>query len=160
MLVGLFILEIILVCLCSYIYAECEREPNLIRLFIAICPIVNLAFVIWNRKVLTITFRGKFDFKNLNPFRNEFDLRNPKVIGLLFVTCLLLTSCSSEPQFRTIYRIHYSVNYDKTDTIETSFPTRLRSFEGTNKLETVTGSCIISTTAPIEIVSCKRIKRR
>lgn len=160
MLVGLFILEFILVCLCGYIYAECEKGPNLIRLFIAICPIVNLAFVILNRKVLIKVFRDEFGFKNLNPFRNEFDLRNPKVIGLLFVTCLLLTSCNSEPQFRTIYRIHYSVNYAKTDTIETRFPTYLNSYDGTNRLKTGLGSDIISTTAPIEIVSCKRIKRR
>lgn len=144
------ILEIILVCLCACIYAEREKEPTLTRFFIAICPGVNLVFVILNIKVI------------INNFWEDFDLRNPKVIGLFFITCLLLTSCNDDfaSQYRTIYRIHYSNNYVKTDTIETKSHTYLKSYNGTNVLRTRIGSDIVSTTAPIEIVSCKEIKRR
>lgn len=63
-------------------------------------------------------------------------------------------------KYKTEYIVHYGIEYSQPNIIYSDNEVYTCSFQGTNfLLEKNNSEEILSTTAPIQIISCKRIER-
>lgn len=80
---------------------------------------------------------------------------------LILLATFLLYSCgnstSNNASYMLVYKIHYSCNYIKQDTLVKHGEISFGSFEGYNYIGGITTDYRIETTAPIEIVYYNKI---
>lgn len=86
--------------------------------------------------------------------------------GTVFILCLiisLIAACEKKPQSKGVYEVTYVVFYPgNADTVtvqlESNRPFEVRCNRGNNYMRSYSGKHYLSTSAPIKIISQRKIK--